>query len=34
MEALGNGRWRASLIVTELGQYSYTLMDWVDRFGA
>jgi starch synthase (maltosyl-transferring) len=34
MEALRNGRWRASFTVTELGQYSYTLMGWVDRFGA
>ena len=33
MEALGNGRWRASFTVTELGQYSYTFMGWVDRFG-
>lgn len=32
MEALGNDRWGASFAVTELGQYAYTVIAWVDHF--
>jgi starch synthase (maltosyl-transferring) len=32
MEFLVNDRWRGIFIVTELGQYQYTLTAWVDRF--
>jgi starch synthase (maltosyl-transferring) len=32
MEFLVNDRWRGRFIVTELGQYQYTLTAWVDRF--
>jgi len=32
MEFLVNDRWRGSFVVTELGQYRYTVTAWVDRF--
>jgi len=32
MTALGNDRWRAVFIVTELGRYEYQVMAWVDAF--
>jgi len=32
MEFLINDRWRGSFVVTELGQYRYTITAWVDRF--
>ncbi|MFC2009667.1 alpha-1,4-glucan--maltose-1-phosphate maltosyltransferase [Chloroflexota bacterium] len=32
MELMVNDRWRGSFKVTELGQYCYTIMAWVDRF--
>ena len=32
MEFLVNDRWRGSFVITELGNYRYTLMAWVDRF--
>jgi starch synthase (maltosyl-transferring) len=32
MEALGNDEWRASFVVSELGDYEYTVAAWVDRF--
>lgn len=32
MQALGNDRWGASFAVTELGQYAYTVIAWVDHF--
>jgi len=32
MEFLANDRWRGSFVVSELGQYQYTLTAWVDRF--
>ncbi|MFC2048553.1 alpha-1,4-glucan--maltose-1-phosphate maltosyltransferase [Chloroflexota bacterium] len=32
MEFLVNDRWRGSFVVSELGQYQYTLTAWVDRF--
>ena len=32
MELLGNDRWRGSFLVTELGQYHYTIEGWTDRF--
>ena len=32
MELLGNDRWRGSFVVSELGQYQYTLTAWVDHF--
>ncbi len=32
MEFLVNDRWRGSFVVTELGQYRYTITAWVDRF--
>ena len=30
---LDNDRWAASFIVTEIGEYEYTVEGWVDRFG-
>jgi starch synthase (maltosyl-transferring) len=30
---LGNDRWGASFIVTEPGEYEYTVEGWIDRFG-
>jgi len=30
--ALGNDRWRAGFIVTELGRYEYEVTAWVDAF--
>ena len=32
MEALGNDEWRAGFVVSELGDYEYTVIAWVDRF--
>lgn len=32
MAPLGNDRWRASFLVTDLGVYEYTIIGWVDRF--
>src|ERR1043166_3696310 len=32
MRALGNDRWLGSFVVSELGEYRYTLCAWVDRF--
>jgi starch synthase (maltosyl-transferring) len=32
MVALGNDRWRAEVIVSQLGRYLYTVQGWVDRF--
>ena len=32
LECLVNDRWRGSFAVTELGQYRYTIVAWVDRF--
>ena len=32
MEPLGNDRWTAQFIVTELGRYEYTVEGWLDRF--
>jgi starch synthase (maltosyl-transferring) len=32
MVALGNDRWRAEVIVSQLGRYLYTVLGWVDRF--
>jgi len=32
MEPLVNDRWRGSFVVTELGQYRYTVLAWVDQF--
>src|SRR5437660_2230620 len=32
MTALGNDRWRAGFIVTELGRYEYQVTAWVDAF--
>jgi len=32
MELLFNDRWRGSFVVTEPGQYRYTLTAWVDQF--
>ena len=32
MEFLANDHWRGSFVVSELGQYQYTLTAWVDRF--
>src|SRR5687768_4215356 len=34
MEPLGNDRWRASFIVSEIACYRYTIMAWVDRFAS
>jgi starch synthase (maltosyl-transferring) len=31
---LGNDRWRAEFIVTEIGRYRYTLEAWIDRFAS
>ena len=33
LAALGNDAWRASFVVTELGEYEYTVEAWIDRFG-
>ena len=32
LSALGNDRWQASFDVTELGQYRYCIVGWVDHF--
>ena len=32
MESLGNDRWTARFVVTELGRYEYTIEGWIDRF--
>ncbi|ULA67429.1 MAG: Alpha-1,4-glucan:maltose-1-phosphate maltosyltransferase [Nitrospira sp.] len=32
LSLLGNDRWQASFQVTELGQYRYSIMGWVDHF--
>jgi starch synthase (maltosyl-transferring) len=32
MVALANDRWRAEVIVSQLGRYLYTVLGWVDRF--
>ncbi len=32
LSAIGNDRWHASFQVTELGQYRYSIMGWVDHF--
>jgi starch synthase (maltosyl-transferring) len=32
MVTLGNDRWRAEVIVSQLGRYLYTVQGWVDRF--
>jgi starch synthase (maltosyl-transferring) len=32
MAALGNDRWRATFLVTEMGRYRYTIMAWVNHF--
>jgi starch synthase (maltosyl-transferring) len=32
MAPLGNDRWRAAFVVTELGRYEYQLTAWVDAF--
>jgi len=32
MHFLANDRWRGEFVVTELGQYRYTVQAWVDRF--
>ena len=32
METLGNDRWRAQFVVTDLGRYEYTIEGWIDRF--
>lgn len=34
MEPLGNDRWRASFIVSEIACYRYTVMAWIDRFAS
>ena len=31
---LGNDSWGASFVVTELGEYEYTVEAWIDRFGS
>ncbi|MGZ5291164.1 MAG: alpha-1,4-glucan--maltose-1-phosphate maltosyltransferase [Actinomycetota bacterium] len=33
MEALGNDRFRGCFVVEDLGEYRYTVVGWVDRFG-
>jgi len=30
---IGNDTWRAAFVVTELGEYEYTVEAWIDRFG-
>ncbi|HEY3162243.1 MAG TPA: alpha-1,4-glucan--maltose-1-phosphate maltosyltransferase [Vicinamibacterales bacterium] len=32
--ARDNDRWEATFVVTELGEYEYTIEAWVDRFGS
>jgi starch synthase (maltosyl-transferring) len=32
MELLVNDRWRGSFVVSELGQYQYTITAWIDHF--
>jgi starch synthase (maltosyl-transferring) len=32
MEFVNNDRWKGSFVVRELGQYTYTITAWVDRF--
>jgi starch synthase (maltosyl-transferring) len=32
MVTLGNDRWRAEVVVSQLGRYLYTVQGWVDRF--
>jgi starch synthase (maltosyl-transferring) len=32
MTLLGNDRWRGEFLVTELGEYRYTVEAWIDRF--
>jgi starch synthase (maltosyl-transferring) len=32
MLPLGNDRWHASFLLTELGQYTYTITAWIDHF--
>ena len=34
LAARDNDRWEATFIVTELGDYEYTIEAWVDRFGS
>jgi starch synthase (maltosyl-transferring) len=34
MRELGNDRWTAGFLVTDLGQYEYTVQAWVDRFAS
>jgi starch synthase (maltosyl-transferring) len=34
LAALGNDSWGASFVVTELGEYEYTVEAWIDRFGS
>ncbi len=34
LSPLGNDRWGASFVVTELGRYRYTLRAWIDRFAS
>jgi starch synthase (maltosyl-transferring) len=31
---VGNDRWRAEFVVTEVGRYRYTLEAWIDRFAS
>jgi starch synthase (maltosyl-transferring) len=32
MKLLGNDRWRGEFVVSELGQYHYTVEGWIDQF--
>lgn len=32
MESLGNDRWRAKFLVTQVGQYTYRIRGWVDPY--
>jgi starch synthase (maltosyl-transferring) len=33
MEPIVNDRWRGEFVVTETGEYRYTIRAWIDRFG-
>ena len=34
MEPLGNDRWRAMFVVSEIGRYLYSLRAWIERFNS
>ena len=33
MKPIGNDRWRGEFVVSEIGEYEYTVQGWIDRFG-